>query len=91
MKFLLAYRSTPHSGISPAKLLFGREIRTKLPELREEEARPSVVEDRDSEMKQEGADYANLRRRAQKSDIESGDKVLVKRKKVDKGRKYGGR
>ena len=86
LKFLLAYRSTPHSttGVSPAKLLFGREIRTKLPELREEDARPSVVKDRDSEMKQKGADYANLRRRAQKCDIESGDKVLVKRKKVDK-------
>jgi hypothetical protein len=35
-------------------------------------------------MKQKGADYANLRRRAQKCDIESWDKVLVKRKKVDK-------
>ena len=42
------------------------------------------VQDRDSEMKQKGADYANVRRRAQKSDIQSGDKVLVKKKKVDK-------
>ncbi len=86
LKFLLACRSTPHSttGVSPAKLLFGREIQTKLPELREEDARPSVVEDRDCAMKQKGADYANLRRRAQKSDRESGDKVQVKRKKVGK-------
>lgn len=32
-KFSLAYRSTPHTttGVSPAKLLFGREIRSKLP------------------------------------------------------------
>ena len=42
------------------------------------------VRDRDSEMKQKGADYANVRRRAQKSDIQSRDKVLVKKKKVDK-------
>ena len=35
-KFLLAYRSTPEAstGATPAFLKFGREIRTKLPELR---------------------------------------------------------
>ena len=34
-KFLLAYNSTPHqtTGIAPAELLFGRKIRTKMPEL----------------------------------------------------------
>ena len=33
--FLTAYRTTPHSstGVSPAKLLFNREIRSKIPEL----------------------------------------------------------
>ena len=36
-KFLLGYRSTPYTttGVSPAKLLFGREIRSKLPGLQE--------------------------------------------------------
>ena len=40
LKFLLAYRSTPHSmtGVSPAELLFRRKTQTKLPELREEGA-----------------------------------------------------
>ena len=35
--FLMMYRSTPHSttGVSPAELLFGRDIRTKLPQLQE--------------------------------------------------------
>ena len=35
-KFLLAYRSTPQvsTGATPAFLMFGREIKTKLPELR---------------------------------------------------------
>ena len=34
-RFLLAYNSTPHqtTGVSPAELLFGRQIRTKMPEL----------------------------------------------------------
>ena len=35
LKYLTAYRSTPHcsTGISPAQLLFGRTMRTKLPEV----------------------------------------------------------
>ena len=35
-KFLLAYRTTPHctTGMTPASLMFGRELKTKLPELR---------------------------------------------------------
>ena len=35
-KFLLAYRTTPHSstGATPAFLMFGKELKTKLPELR---------------------------------------------------------
>ena len=34
-RFLLAYNSTPHqtTGIAPAELLFGRKVRTKMPEL----------------------------------------------------------
>ncbi len=37
-KYLVAYRSAPHTtaGVSPAELLFGRKMCTKLPELREE-------------------------------------------------------
>ena len=35
-KFLLPYRTTPHSstGATPAFLMFGRELKTKLPQLR---------------------------------------------------------
>ena len=35
-KFLLAYRSTPlvNTGVTPTFLMFGRELKTKLPELR---------------------------------------------------------
>ena len=49
IKYLLAYRTTPHSstGISPAELLFGRKLRTKLPELRPCEVNDEGLRDRD--------------------------------------------
>ncbi|XP_036322083.1 uncharacterized protein LOC118736086 [Rhagoletis pomonella] len=36
-KYLLAYRSTPHmtTGVSPAKMMFGHEIRDKLPSIQQ--------------------------------------------------------
>ena len=36
-KYLMAYRTTPHSttGVSPAELLYGQKIRTKVPQLSE--------------------------------------------------------
>ena len=50
--YLIAYRLTHHTttGVSAAELLFGRKIRTKLPEFREDSV-ASEVEDRDEEMK----------------------------------------
>ena len=62
-KFLLAYRSTPHitTGVSPAKLSFGREISSKLPAL--EDVRPVSSDteflDRDRKRKQKGKDCAD--------------------------------
>ena len=37
VRYLATYRTTPHTvtGVCPAELLFGRKIRTKMPELRE--------------------------------------------------------
>ena len=87
-KFLLGYRSTPHTitGVSPAKLLFGREIRSKLPgekELRSA-SNDSEVLDRDRERKQKGKDYANNLRGACESNVKEGDKVLLQKPKSDK-------
>ena len=50
--YLAAYRSLPHSttGVSPAELLFGRKIRTKLPELSDVHVEQEV-RDRKNEQK----------------------------------------
>ena len=87
-KFLLGYRSTPHTttGVSPAKLLFGREIRSKLPG--EEELRSASndteVLDRDRERKQKGKDYGDSLKGACESNLKEGDKVLLQKPKSDK-------
>ena len=83
LKFLIAYRNTPHTttGESPAKLLYGREIRTKLPSLGSSYsgvAADEDVRDRDRVAKQKGNDYADDRRNAQDSSLQRGDRVLLK-------------
>ena len=78
---MLAYRGTPHTttGVSPAKLLLGREIRSKFPGL--EDLRPVSSDteflDRDRERRQEGKDYAENLRGACESNFKEGDKVLL--------------
>jgi len=85
-KFLATYRTTPHSstGVSPAKLLFNREIRPKIPELTNCEYIDSEARDRDAEMKQRRTDYADERGGAQENSLAPGDQVLVKQRKENK-------
>ena len=89
-KYLLAYRSTPHvtTGQSPAELLFGRKLSTKLPEVPdlEESEDPGYQQarDRDAEKKQVGADYADKRHQAAEKCIQEGDFVLLEKRKENK-------
>lgn len=85
-KYLLMYRSTPHSttGISPAELLFGRKIRTKLPELQDYKLDDEEIRDRDAKQKEKGKSYGDEKRHAVQSDIKPGDKVLLKQNKENK-------
>ena len=88
-KFLMAYRSTPHisTGVSPYFLMFGREMRTKLPALDFSQAEHQLMEeirDRDWTNKIKGKEYADKRRRATTSDFEIGDEVLLKQNKANK-------
>ena len=84
--FLLAYRTTPHTvtGEVPADIFFGRSIRTKIPSFKEFGAKQhgmKEMEKRDHEKKQKIKRYADQKVKAVPSDIEVGDKVLLKREK----------
>ena len=83
--FLMMYRSTPHSttGVSPAELLFGRKIRTKLPRLQECTCEDEV-RDRDNERKEKGKMYTGCKRNARENDIQKGDKVLLRQERDNK-------
>ena len=83
--FLIAYRSTPQmtTGATPFYLLFGREMRTKLPDLRRETPIPSEeVRDWANNLSQK--EYVYARRHAAESQVETGDKVLLRNTKTNK-------
>lgn len=64
---------------SPAKLMFGRNIRDKIPIIYQPIERDEGVADRDKQKKEEGKEYSDARRNPKESDIHIGDEVLVKR------------
>ena len=88
-KFLLNYRSTPHSttNIPPSQLLYNRQMRGILPTLpskckvvnRHQEAKENQELRKEKERV-----YANQRRGAKESLIKVGDRVLIKQKKRNK-------
>ena len=80
-KFLFAYRSTPKvsTGSTPASLMFCRELKTKLPELRgERSVHDESSRERDWQHKLEHKEYADSKRVATNSSLAPGDKVLLR-------------
>nr|XP_029710882.1 uncharacterized protein LOC115256440 [Aedes albopictus]XP_029715077.1 uncharacterized protein LOC109417276 [Aedes albopictus] len=77
------YYSTPHSttGKTPSELMYGRNVRTKLPSLADlGTAVPSTdYRDRDHQAKEKGKIAEDHRRGAKPSSLEIGDKVHIKR------------
>ena len=84
--YLATYRTTPHSvtRVCPAESLFGRRIRTKLPELCERAVNDEELRDHDWEKKTKAKIYADTSRGAQPCDLQVGDQVLLKQKKSNK-------
>ena len=86
-KYLLAYRSTPHitTGQSPAELLFGRKLSTKLPEVADlEESGISAGQRSRCRKKRVGADHADKRHQAAEKCIQEGEFVLLEKRKENK-------
>ena len=80
-KFLLTYRSTPQvsTGVTPAFLMFGRELKTKFPGLkRADNLLNEGVRDNDWNHKLIHKAYADNRRGAVENPVMHGDQVLLK-------------
>lgn len=81
--YLIMYRSTPHSITlkSPAELMYKRALRDKIPTMNRSYPQPvdEELRDRDKITKNKGKEYADEKRHAKTSEINEGDKVLVKR------------
>ena len=82
--YLRNYRSTPHvtTGKSPASIMFGRDIQTKLPSIVQNTQ--SDVRDYDRLQKARMKRYADQKRRAKPVAIAAGDTVLVRQRKHNK-------
>ena len=86
--WLMAHRSTPQTttGTTPCYMMFGREVRSKLPELKRETVGvPSEeVRQRYWTGKFKGKAYADLKRGATPKSIRVGDTVLLEAEKTNK-------
>ena len=87
--FLFSYRATPPAmtRVSPAKIMFGRDIRTKLPQLHTSEQSPvldSAIA-RDKKKTSKRCSSTVIRRiRRKPSAVKEGDMVLLKQPKTNK-------
>ncbi|XP_046868929.1 uncharacterized protein K02A2.6-like [Drosophila willistoni] len=80
--FVVMYNVTPHgtTGAAPSELMFKRIIRDKLPDVRDVvgDVGESLERDLDCWNKQKGKEKADKGRGAKVSDIQPGDKIVLK-------------
>ena len=86
--FLMNYRTTPHTsaGETPAKLLMGRALRTKVPQLIATAKSPEITHarERDAIQKQKYKENADKYLHSAHSTVSVGDKVLLRQPRRDK-------
>lgn len=80
LEYLHMYRSTPHSTTmrTPSELMFGRNIRDKIPQIHQSMEVDNELKDRDASSKERGKLYADQKRHAKTSEIMEGDEVWLK-------------
>jgi len=73
------------TAVAPFFLMFGREMRSKLPEMkREAPITNEEIRDLDWARKRTQKDYVDTKRRAVESQVQVGDKVLLRNTKGNK-------
>ena len=83
-KHLLMYNATPHpsTGFAPAELMFGRKIRTRLPNaLSREDSSVQTARENDNKAKQLQKKYKDAKPYVREHSLKVGDQVLLKQKK----------
>ena len=84
--YLLQYRATPHTstGLSPAEMLFGRKIQTKLPQIfvKEEPDHIKKARKKHDENKMIQKKHFDKKKRAKSKEVKIGDKVLIRQRKT---------
>ena len=85
LDFVVAYRSTQQctTGISPSYALFGREIRTKLPQIDLNHKSQNMAE-KDAQSKLKTKLYADANRHTKPADLHPGDQVLLRQRRNNK-------
>ena len=79
-RFLRNFRATPHSstGVPPATLMFGRPMKTRLPQMTQKLG-DNEVRRHDKRQKSKMKIYADSRENTKKQPVNVGDRVLVRR------------
>ncbi|KXJ80858.1 hypothetical protein RP20_CCG023067 [Aedes albopictus] len=85
LDYLIMYHSTPQetTGVSPARMLFGREMRNSLPSLHKSDTLLfESSKDRDMVMKEQHKAHSDSRRHATFHGLQPGDVVIMRNLKL---------